>query len=494
MNKKYPNLPGSKEVSRAVEVAKKDPERIRAPHTKIERTQAYLDRIDRIIDDPRGWQLLSQKIRKDMTLELDNPEILQKTINLLHHIDVNTAIDGGQKQEIQKLGQLSQETINETYRSGAFERKGSQLASLDEWMNYLQQNDAEYPTWFRYFVMRNLGKMGRLDKEKNIYSKRSKTSLDAFPDLNAEALANVYRILNKGLGSKEYLYDPERDTPEQEQEIKNKRSHVETLLAKKDFVGLYAFAQMESEGNSNRESLDGEWRVFPQNSNPEELVETLARKGTGWCTASGSAPAHLKGGDFHVYYTLGNQGVYSEPRIAIRMENGRVREVRGVAHRQAMEAELLETAQERYQSLPGGDKFEKKSADMKYVTELVKKQKRGEDFSDEDLQFLYELDHPIEGFGYTKDVRVTELLEERNERQDLSKLFHCRPEQIALSKEEALSGNIVYFKGDLDLSSLNSAQDLILPERIGGGLDLSGLNFEDRELLRKKYPQHAEKI
>jgi len=486
LNKKYQNLPGSKEVSRAVEETKKDPERVSLPHSKTERTQAYLNRIENIINDPRGWELLSHKIKEDFTLDLEDPEVLQKTINTLHRIDVNTAIEGGQLAEVQQTQNISQEQINDTYMKGAFEKKGSQEESLNQWLDYLKQNDAEYPVWFQYFTMRNLKKMGRFNKEEQEYSKRSRNSLDSFPELNAEALGEVYRLLNKGLGNKEYTYNPDIHTPEQKLELEAKRSHLEKLLSKKDFAGIYSFAQMESEGNSNREHLEGEWKKFEQNSDPEILEETLRNKGTGWCTATGSAEAHLQGGDFYVYYTKGDSGTYTEPRIAIRMENEQVREVRGVEHQQNLEGDLVDIAQEKYTTLPGGDKYEKKALDMKRVTALTKKHENGEELETDDLRFLYEIDGSIQGFGNSRDLRIVQLLEGRDQRTDLTKVFDCRPEQIALTQEEALTGDCVFYKGGLSLSGLSSAEHLKLPEHLGGRLFLDGLTSAEH----LKLPEH----
>ena len=47
---------------------------------------------------------------------------------------------------------------------------------------------------------------------------------------------------------------------------------------------------------------------------------------------------------------------------------------------------------------------------------------------------------------------------------------------------------------DLNLSGLTSAEHLTLPDSIGGGLDLSGLSDDEKEKLRERYPQHADKI
>jgi hypothetical protein len=123
--------------------------------------------------------------------------------------------------------------------------------------------------------------------------------------------------------------------------------------------------------------------------------------------------------------------MYSEPRIAIRMEGEQVKEVRGVNHRQELEPELLTVAQAQYQQLPGGDRFDKKSADMKRMTTLVQKQEKKELFTREDLQFLYELDNKIEGFGYEDDPRVIELRNQRNRQEDIKILCDCPSEYIA---------------------------------------------------------------
>ena len=48
--------------------------------------------------------------------------------------------------------------------------------------------------------------------------------------------------------------------------------------------------------------------------------------------------------------------------------------------------------------------------------------------------------------------------------------------------------------GNLYLRGLSSAEGLILPGYVGGNLSLGGLSSADKELLREKHPQHAEKI
>lgn len=113
----------------------------------------------------------------------------------------------------------------------------------------------------------------------------------------------------------------------------------------------------------------------------------------------------------------------------------------------------------------------------------------------DDLRFLYEIDSPIEGFGYKKDPRIEELLDGRNKKEDLASVFDCQLGQISLTKEEALSGDIVFHNGDLHLESLTSAEGLTLPKTIGfGNLYLNNLTSADKEKPREKYPQHAHRI
>ena len=74
LDKKYPDLSGSKPIDRAVERAKHDPERASVPHTRDKRIQAYLDRIDTIVKDERGWEHLKNKIVKDFVIDTDDED------------------------------------------------------------------------------------------------------------------------------------------------------------------------------------------------------------------------------------------------------------------------------------------------------------------------------------------------------------------------------------------------------------------------------------
>jgi len=69
------------------------------------------------------------------------------------------------------------------------------------------------------------------------------------------------------------------------------------------------------------------------------------------------------------------------------------------------------------------EKYNKKSEDMRKLTQIEKKLQNGEEPTIEELRFLYAIDDKIEGFGYLKDPRIEELQKKRNIKKDLAKIF-----------------------------------------------------------------------
>jgi hypothetical protein len=143
--------------------------------------------------------------------------------------------------------------------------------------------------------------------------------------------------------------------------------------------------------------------------------------------------------------------------------------------KQHLDDYIAPVVQEKLSQIPGGEKWRAKMEDMKRLASIHIKHKQRDTLAKEDLRFLYEIDRKIQSTGYGKDPRITEILSGRDVKEDLSVIFGIPKEQISTTKEEALSGNIKYHYGDLDLWSLTSAEGLILPEFIGGSLDLWSL-------------------
>lgn len=483
---KYGDLPGSHEVDRASSKAKSEGQKI---SSREERVGAYMERLERITESEdkqgkrRGLELLSQKILREFTISTEDEETLNALARGLYKSEKKLAIEQGRGADIEKLE--SQEDVIERYKPLIIEKAEQQRKTLQSWLDYLSENDAKQPMWFRYFVVRNLSKMGTLDKDKMTYSKRTPKTIAPFPELNSEALGWVYkRLSGQDTSYEEEIIDPnDPEAEEKQKRADEKRAYFEKILKAKDFSSLYAFAQIETAGKLNRESVEGEWRKYDRGGDWQKLEGDLRGKGTGWCTAEGSAQDHLEGGDFYVYYTKGTEGQYTEPRVAIRMEGEQVGEVRGVNQRQELEPELVDTAQEQYHSLPGGEKYDKKAADMREMTIIYKKHQAGEQLTKDELIFLYEINSPIEGFGYEKDPRVVELRHQRDPKEDAPIVLDCGPQEIAWSQQEINDQTKAYigplFKGVFQMPNLENIFTSF-PERIvrKGELEIGGIGKE----------------
>ena len=242
-----------------------------------------------------------------------------------------------------------------------------QKASLDMWLDYLFSEDTNmYPTWFKYYVFQGMLKLGYFDKEKNSYTKRTESTVKPFIELNREALSLIYSELVKVL-NKENIDDEK----------------LNELINNGSFSKLYSYAilKLDSIKDDGFKSDDGIWKKYNQGSNPEILFNDINGKGTGWCTAGGidTARKHINGGDFHVYYTKDREGNYTKPRIAIRMENNKIAEIRGIAEEQNIEANMEKVVDKKLEEFPDRDKYKKKVKDMEMLTYIyTKHQNKGE--------------------------------------------------------------------------------------------------------------------
>ena len=151
---------------------------------------------------------------------------------------------------------------------------------------------------------------------------------------------------------------------------------------------------------------------------------------------------------------------------------------RGIAPKQNLDPYILPVLEEKFKEFGSvADEYQKQASDMKLLTQIYEKWENKISLNKDELRFLYEIDNKIQGFGYGRDPRLQEILDSKDEntkRTDLVFIFGCNPNQISFTKEEALSGDIVYHLGDLDLRSLKSYEG-DFPKHVGGDLDLRSL-------------------
>lgn len=311
-----------------------------------------------------------------------------------------------------------------------------QRAGLGKWVEYLGGEDGGYPNWFKTYTWESVVKLGNYDKDKQEFGKRSRGTTAAYPELNREALAYVYDVLNKSRVQGEKVDSGANN------------EQLQKHLKSGNFGKLYAHAVMEVTPDSPelRKDTRGSWTKFNQSDDPRtarRLSGSLQGHGTGWCTAGEStASIQLRGGDFFVYYTRDEDGKNTVPRVAIRMEQGEVAEVRGVNAAQELEAEMADITAEQLKDLPGGEEYIRKAEDMKRLTAIEKKTLAdpNAELTSDELRFLYELDHEIEGFGYEEDPRVKEIRAMRGDK-DKPELARILPEAI---REQVQSAYAAY--------------------------------------------------
>ena len=428
--------------------------------TKDEKVRKYLERLKKVEElaknsNYNGLELLKKMYYDKYLIKEENvPESyfeLQKKMALergMGHIEIT--------EDMKK--QLIKDIIDD------------QKSSLDTWLDYLINDDANYPEWFKYYTFQGMVKLGSYDKKTKTFSKRTPSTTNIFVDLNREALALVYDDLCEVLNGKKV-----------DDEV------LQKLLIGGSFSKLYSYT-LELLDKSNKDisnDTKGIWIKYNKGSAPDELVNSLKGKGTGWCTAGKeTARQQLKGGDFYVYYTKDSNNE-KQPRIAIRMEENQIGEIRGINKNQNLEPEMQQVLEEKLKEFPDRDKYNKKVNDMKKLTDIYNEYKNRR-LTIEELRFLYEVDEQIEGFGYEEDPRIEEILEGRNIKEDLAKVLNCKPEQISDDVNDVLSGKeIIYFYDDLNLSNLINAKGLKLPQYIKGSLNLSRIKNAKGLILPK---------
>ncbi|KXK08872.1 MAG: hypothetical protein UZ21_OP11001000430 [Microgenomates bacterium OLB22] len=316
-----------------------------------------------------------------------------------------------------------------------------QTRSLDKWVDYLSSDDAEYPDWAKYWTLRSVVAMGKLEKrvddagkETARFTRRSKDTVAPFPSLNPRALALTIGSIRSQLEQKRQPKNQRH--PAENKSVRLDDSQFQQLLSTEDFARLYTqfLIELPEYSTEGLQETRGRWVTYPQGSDPTPLSQSLEGYPLEWCTASvDTARTQLQGGDFHVYYSIDKDGNPIVPRLAIRMEGNSIAEFRGIAPGQNLDPYVAPIVERKLEEFPDGKAYQKKVADMKHLTEIDHKMQSGAPLDASELVFLYEVDSPIQGFGYgySRDPRIEELRNQRNPELDMLVVFGCEPSQIA---------------------------------------------------------------
>lgn len=273
------------------------------------------------------------------------------------------------------------ENIHSQNTKNLDEKLQIQRDSLDAWIDYLVE--AEYPMWFKYWCFKKIFRIGKYHESTNTFERRTPNSLEPFIECNPEIVSKIYNISLKHFEGKE------------------KNADIEAGRFDKLYYGIY----IETLKNklAVQDYSNGIWVKYNEDSLEDaiRLCDSLRGKNTGWCTDEYElakeqicGSAYYPGGDFYVYYTIDENGDYTNPRIAIKMKHkNEFNEIRGVGPNQNLEDgfELVLVNKLNEFDIDDDTKkyWVKLSLDSRELTRLLQKTKRKEKLTLEEIKFVF---------------------------------------------------------------------------------------------------------
>lgn len=273
------------------------------------------------------------------------------------------------------------ENIHSQNTKNLDEKLQIQRDSLDAWIDYLVE--AEYPMWFKYWCFKKIFRIGKYHESTNTFERRTPNSLEPFIECNPEIVSKIYNISLKHFEGKE------------------KNADIEAGRFDKLYYGIY----IETLKNklAVQDYSNGIWVKYNEDSLEDaiKLCDSLRGKNTGWCTDEYElakeqicGSAYYPGGDFYVYYTIDENGDYTNPRIAIKMKHkNEFNEIRGVGPNQNLEDgfELVLVNKLNEFDIDDDTKkyWVKLSLDSRELTRLLQKTKRKEKLTLEEIKFVF---------------------------------------------------------------------------------------------------------
>ncbi|HMO79145.1 MAG TPA: hypothetical protein PKA96_03125, partial [Candidatus Paceibacterota bacterium] len=286
---------------------------------------------------------------------------------------------------------------------------------ISEWFDYLTQSENNpYTTDFKYFVMSNVLKLGSITPE-HTFPKRTKSTTEPIPELDREALAYVFDAINSA-----HKNIPNPNTPD---------FLIQLVKSNASFDKLYGqtIKHLDKEKHKDIENIKGEWITF---TNPDKLVQSLYGKRSYLCIAQDShAKKYINNGPVILFFSEDEEGNNTIPRVAIATnKSGQVYEVRGTYNaNEDIDPYITDTLEAKLNTLPNGDNSKQKIHDSRMLLSVKVKSERKKPLNKEELRFIYQLDRPIEIFGYqqSRNDIITEILNGRDINADLPILFDC---------------------------------------------------------------------
>ena len=294
----------------------------------------------------------------------------------------------------------------------------NQKKSLEKWLNYLTDEKTKYPLWQKYWIFQGMLKIGTYDEANETFQNRSKKTTAPFIEINEEVIEQIVKIIDEILNDKK---------------LNNKE--IEKLIEKNSFKKLYTILEKNYKKNKlkNLNNTNGIWIKYKQKNKEDaiKLSKSLENKNTGWCTAREETAiiqvcgcnVH-NGGDFYVYYTLDEKNNYTIPRIAIRMKDNNIEEIRGIEESQNLEESMIQILEKKLEEFNdiSKEQIEKNIKiinDLKELTKINKKVAKKEELNIEEIKNIYLKDY---GFGIEQEPRIKRIIIQRDIEKDYKML------------------------------------------------------------------------
>lgn len=119
------------------------------------------------------------------------------------------------------------------------------------------------------------------------------------------------------------------------------------------------------------------------------------------------------------------------------------------------------------------------------VKDMKKKNKNGEEFTQEELQYIYCGAYDlIDNLTEHQKMALRRITETRNQKKDIAALFDLDEDDISLTVEEALSGTKKLHFGDLEIKGIKELNNINMPRIFGSFISkslktITNVNFSD---------------
>ncbi len=307
---------------------------------------------------------------------------------------------------------IKKENLPESLSEKAKEEKiEAQKRRLDSWIDYLTDEKTIYPMWAKYWIFREMLKIGNYDEISGKYTKRTKETVKPFIEVNPEIIAKCIENVMELLGDKK----------QSGQQIRKKVSNV-------SFERMYI--EYEKKYRERIKTNDGRWVKYNYGNKEDAkiLAKSLEGYNTGWCTANENTAIYqvcgdggYSGGDFYVYYTLDENNEYKIPRIAIRLDgHNKIGEIRGVGENQDLEEAMLNTLELKLKEMAFLNQrdVEVNLSIVKNLKNLVLIKNKTVSNIPLTVQEIMDLYTKRYGFGYGQDALVKKIISKRSVAND----------------------------------------------------------------------------